>query len=100
MFVIGNLFIALAVGMGQCMYRNDNNKEIVVVKKNEAYFDELETIKALAEELKLTAFCPLGQSVASPVLSALKYFGKELVQGVNPDKKHEPVTRENPTIRR
>ena len=69
------------------------------LEKQEAYFDELKTIEKLAEELKLTAFCPLGQSVASPVLSALKYFGKELAQGVNPDKKHEPVTRENP-IRR
>ena len=68
------------------------------LEKQEAYFDELETIKVLAEELKLTAFCPMGQSVASPVLSALKYFGKELARGVNPDKKHEPVTRENPNI--
>ncbi|MCK4308003.1 NADH-quinone oxidoreductase subunit NuoF [candidate division WOR-3 bacterium] len=66
--------------------------------KKDAYFDELKTIKELADELKLTAFCPMGQSVASPVLSALKYFGKELAQGVNPDKKHEPVTRENHNI--
>ncbi len=65
------------------------------LEKQEAYFDELEIIKELAEELKLTAFCPMGQSVASPVLSALKYFGKELIQGVNPDKRHEPVTRDN-----
>ena len=68
------------------------------LEKQEAYFDELETIKELADELKLIAFCPLGESVASPVLSALKYFGKELAQGVNPDKKHEPVTRENSKV--
>ena len=68
------------------------------LEKQEAYFDELKTIKELADELKLIAFCPLGQSVASPVLSALKYFGKELAQGVNTDKKHESVTRENSNV--
>jgi len=64
------------------------------LEKKEAYFDELKNIEELAEGLKLTAFCPLGQSIASPVLSAIKYFKAELSKGVNPNKIHEPVTRE------
>ena len=68
------------------------------LEKQEALSDELETIEELAKELKLAAFCPLGQSVASPVLSALKYFRKELTKGINFDKKRAPITRENPNI--
>jgi len=64
------------------------------LKKKEAYFDELKNIEELAKALNLTSFCPLGQSVASPILSALKYFKAELSEGINPNKIHEPVTRE------
>ena len=62
--------------------------------QKEGYFDELDNIKEIANILKLTAFCPLGQSVAQPVLSALKYFGDELRDETNPDKKHKSPTRE------
>ena len=64
------------------------------LEKKEAYFDELKNIEELAKGLKLTAFCPLGQSIASPVLSTLKYFRAELEEGIDPKKVHEPVTRE------
>jgi len=64
------------------------------LEKKEAYFDELKNIEELAEGLKLTAFCPLGQSITSPVLSALKYFRAELEEGIDPKKVHKPVTRE------
>ena len=64
------------------------------LEKKEAYFDELKNIKELAENLNLVSFCPLGQSIASPVLSATKYFKAELSEGVDPDKIHEPVGRE------
>ena len=64
------------------------------LEKKEAYFDELKNIEELAEGLKLTAFCPLGQSITSPILSALKYFRAELEEGIDPKKVHEPVTRE------
>ena len=56
----------------------------------EAYQDELKNIKYLAEMIKVTAFCPLGQSVAAPVLSAIKYFENELSKGINPEKKSKP----------
>ena len=65
------------------------------LEKKEAYFDELINIKALAENLNLISFCPLGQSIASPVLSALRYFKTELSEGVNINKIHEPVGRED-----
>ena len=64
------------------------------LEKKEAYFDELKNIEELAKGLNLVSFCPLGQSVASPVLSAIKYFKAELSEGINPNKIHEPVTRE------
>ena len=64
------------------------------LEKKEAYFDELKNIEELAKGLKLTAFCPLGQSIASPVLSALKYFRAELEEGIDPKKIHEPIKRE------
>ncbi len=57
------------------------------LNKKDGYPDELENMKEIANVLKLTAFCPLGQSVAQPILSALKYFEEELKQGVNPKKK-------------
>jgi len=57
------------------------------LREKKGYPDELEHIKELAQGLKLTAFCPLGQSVATPLLSALKYFSAELSEGINPKKK-------------
>lgn len=57
--------------------------------KKDGYFDELENMKDIATILKLTAFCPLGQSVAQPILSALKYFGEELKEKIKLDKKRK-----------
>ena len=59
------------------------------LNKKDGYFDELENMKDIATILKLTAFCPLGQSVAQPVLSALKYFEEELKEKIKPDKKRK-----------
>jgi len=64
------------------------------LKNRDAYCDELENMKEIANLLKLTAFCPLGQSVAQPILSALKYFEEELLEGVDFNKKQKPPTRE------
>jgi len=63
------------------------------LEKKIAYPDELENIEELAKGLKLTAFCPLGQSVATPVLSALKYFKAELSEGIKPHKIYKPAVR-------
>ncbi len=83
---------------GRCSVCRIGTKQIYEsfnrLEKKEAYFDELKNIEELAKGLNLASFCPLGQSVASPVLSAIKYFKTELSEGVNPNKIHEPVTRE------
>ena len=83
---------------GRCSVCRIGTKQIYEsfnrLEKKEAYFDELKNIEELAKGLKLTAFCPLGQSIASPVLSALKYFRAELEEGIDPKKIHEPIKRE------
>ncbi len=57
------------------------------LKDGDGYPDELENMKDIATTMKLTAFCPLGQSVSQPILSALKYFQHELSQSINLKKK-------------
>jgi len=59
-----------------------------------AYPNEIKNIEDLAIGLKLTAFCPLGQSVATPVLSALKYFKEELSEGINPNRIYKSLINE------
>ncbi|MEA2021396.1 MAG: NADH-quinone oxidoreductase subunit NuoF [Candidatus Caldatribacteriota bacterium] len=59
------------------------------LEQNEGYYDELTNIKELAKNLHLVSFCPLGQSISSPVLSALKYFEEELSEGVDIKKIHQ-----------
>lgn len=64
------------------------------LREKEACYNELKNIKELAEALKLASFCPLGQSIASPVLSALKYFRTELSKGIDINEYYEAITRE------
>ena len=64
------------------------------LKEKETNYDELKKIEELAKTLKLVAFCPLGQSIASPVLSALKYFRTELSKGIDSNEDYETITRE------
>ena len=64
------------------------------LKEKESNYDELKKIEELAKTLKLVAFCPLGQSIASPVLSALKYFRTELSKGIDSNEDYETITRE------
>jgi len=47
-----------------------------------AFADDLEHMEQICQGLKVSAFCPLGQSAAAPVLSALRYFRDELREGV------------------
>ena len=64
------------------------------LREKEACHNELKNIKELAEALKLVSFCPLGQSIASPVLSVLKYFRTELSKGIDYNEDYETVSRE------
>lgn len=64
------------------------------LREKKACCNELKNIKELAEALKLVSFCPLGQSVASPVLSVLKYFRTELSKGIDSNENYKTITRE------
>lgn len=64
------------------------------LRRGEGYADELDNMRDIATTMKLTAFCPLGQSVAQPVLSALKYFKNELGKSIKQNKKNISPTRE------
>jgi len=52
------------------------------LKTGTGYVDDLECMEQVCGGLKVSAFCPLGQSAAAPVLSALRYFRDELQEGV------------------
>ena len=68
------------------------------LEKKDGYFDELSNIEELAKNLHLVSFCPLGQSVSSPVLSSLKYFREELSEGVDVNKFHQSTEKKSNNI--
>jgi len=48
------------------------------LKEGKGYEDDIEALEELSLMLKISAFCPLGQSPAAPIMSALRYFREEL----------------------
>lgn len=54
------------------------------LKKGKGYPGDVELMEELVMEMKSIAFCPLGQSPAAPVLSALRYFRAEVQAGIDP----------------
>lgn len=54
------------------------------LRKGEAYAGDIEALEEVSTILKQSAFCPLGQSPAAPIMSALRYFREEIETGVNP----------------
>jgi len=54
------------------------------LKKGKGYPGDVELMEELVMGMKSIAFCPLGQSPAAPVLSALRYFRDEVRKGVDP----------------
>jgi NADH:ubiquinone oxidoreductase subunit F (NADH-binding) len=67
------------------------------LKEHEAYPDDIDCLEEISLALKVSAFCPLGQSPASPIMSALRYFRDEIKTGLDPQAvKPKPVhTRRN-----
>jgi NADH-quinone oxidoreductase subunit F len=53
------------------------------LKAGAGYPGDIEIMEELVLNLKAAAFCPLGQSPASPVLSALRYFRAEVEQKID-----------------
>jgi NADH:ubiquinone oxidoreductase subunit F (NADH-binding) len=55
------------------------------LKAGKGYPGDVELMEELVMGMKSIAFCPLGQSPAAPVLSALRYFRDEVRAGIDPD---------------
>ncbi|MEI8353575.1 MAG: NADH-quinone oxidoreductase subunit NuoF [Lentisphaerota bacterium] len=55
------------------------------LKAGKGYPGDVELMEELVMGMKSIAFCPLGQSPAVPVLSALRYFRGEVRAGIDPD---------------
>ncbi len=55
------------------------------LKKGEGYPGDIALMEELVMGMQSIAFCPLGQSPAAPVLSAVRYFRDELHAGINVD---------------
>ncbi len=62
------------------------------LKKKNAYPGDIELMEEVCMTLKSAAFCPLGQSPASPLMSALRYFRPELAAAVDP-RRERPRTQ-------
>ena len=53
------------------------------LKQGKGYAGDVNLMEELVMSLKITAFCPLGQSPAGPVMSALRYFRPEVEAGID-----------------
>ena len=53
------------------------------LKARQGYAGDIEIMETLAMTLKSAAICPLGQSPASPIMSALRYFREEIEAGID-----------------
>ena len=64
---------------------------LVNLQYTDAYSNiNMYTVKTLAELMRDSSFCGLGQSVGIPMLSALTHFGAEFARAEN---EHEPIIR-------
>jgi NADH:ubiquinone oxidoreductase subunit F (NADH-binding) len=68
------------------------------LKNNSAYKEDINAMEEIVMMLKVAAFCPLGQSPAMPIMSALRYFKEEIEAGVNPELTHPDMRRTNRTF--
>lgn len=54
------------------------------LRDGKGYPDDIEALEEVSMMLKASAFCPLGQSPAGPIMSALRYFRPEIEAGIDP----------------
>ena len=52
------------------------------LKEKKAYPEDIDGLEEISMILKASAFCPLGQSPAGPIMSALRYFKDEIRNGI------------------
>lgn len=62
------------------------------LKEKQGYPGDIELLEEVAMTLKSAAFCPLGQSPAAPLMSAVRYFRPELEAAINP-RRERPRTQ-------
>ncbi len=53
------------------------------LKAGKGYKDDIDALEEISMTLKSTAFCPLGQSPAGPIMSALRYFRPQMQAGID-----------------
>lgn len=79
--VIANLEFSLEESCGKCVPCREGTMRLSKILKRiaagEGRKKDLNTLQELGNHMKLAAFCPLGQSAAVPVLSALEKFPKD-----------------------
>ena len=63
------------------------------LKAGKAYKDDPALMQELALTLKSSAFCPLGQSSAAPIMSAWRYFRDDILAGVDNQAVRPPLVR-------
>jgi len=56
------------------------------LKAGEGYPGDVNLAEELVMSLKTMAYCPLGQSPAGPIMSALRYFRAEVEGGIDPSR--------------
>ncbi len=62
-------------------------------KNGQAYPGDIELMEEVSMTLKSAAFCPLGQSPAGPMMSALRYFRRELEAAIDPSRQRPRTQR-------
>ncbi len=53
------------------------------LKAGKAFEEDIDGLEEISMILKSSAFCPLGQSPASPIMSAMRYFKDEIRKGID-----------------
>jgi len=54
------------------------------LKAGQGYSGDIQLMEELVMSLKSMAYCPLGQSLAGPTMSAIRYFREEVEAGIDP----------------
>jgi len=82
---------------GKCTPCREGTMRVLHLLENislkEAKMEDLDTLQELAEVIKETSLCGLGQSATNHILTALKYFRKEFEQRVKEKKTRRRIAR-------
>jgi len=72
---------------GKCTPCREGNQRMVEIlekfTEGTATMEDFNKIKSLAQTMKTTSFCGLGQSAPVPVITLIKYFEEEFIEHIN-----------------